>query len=273
MWKLLAVCLSTSFRLHCGCLGGVTLQWHSTSASGLILTVTRQFITPGSTQEACTNTQTRRALTWNDRCKAVLILYLTDKMSRWNTRCAFVYWWLLRGAGHLHGNAAAPTFNTTFQKKNSCYITTAKMINASPTESTGKSHRGTESSFRQKTFNQSLWATTRKYAVTFSTAESSCVLLCTSHLSTTTSTSLSASDILNMYLNSQVSCWGAAPGSVWHLLLAVLWSRKKVSGHQPEWADKRQTRSMTNKAKRRKKLAANPILFACCLFYISLSAQ
>lgn len=117
MWKLLAVCLSTSFRLHCGCLGGVTLQWHSTSASGLILTVTRQFITPGSTQEACTNTQTRRALTWNDRCKAVLILYLTDKMSRWNTRCAFVYWWLLRGAGHLHGNAAAPTFNTTFQKK------------------------------------------------------------------------------------------------------------------------------------------------------------
>lgn len=101
MWKLLAVCLSTSFRLHCGCLGGVTLQWHSTSASGLILTVTRQFITPGSTQEACTDTQTRRALTWNDRCKAVLILYLTDKMSRWNTRCAFVYWWLLRGAGHL----------------------------------------------------------------------------------------------------------------------------------------------------------------------------
>lgn len=77
---------------------------------------------------------------------------------------------------------------------------------------------------------------------------------------------LSASDILNMYFNSQVSCWGAAPGSVWHLLLAVLWSRKKVSGHQPEWADKRQTRSMTNKAKRRKKAGGKS--YPICMLFV-----
>lgn len=85
-------------RLHCGCLHGVTLQWHSTSASGLNTQPRYDGLRhEESAQETNTGVLFRRGSRW----RAVVTPSKNNNTSRWNTRGASDYWWLPRATGHL----------------------------------------------------------------------------------------------------------------------------------------------------------------------------